>query len=563
MPRGDVYAAAFLFLATAAFVLWQNAHIAVLWDLSYLLDTSWRIALGQIPYRDFPLVHPPLTFLIQGAIMRLAGRHYGLQIAYAAVAGGLGTVLTWRIILRMLDNVRYARSTSLMLALPLVALGIYSVYPHPIYDGDCALAILAAIWLLQRRPAQSSSRSQWFDPSLTGAALVLPVFFKQNIGLPFLFATVLSLTVVIVRNRFGRSRDPLVAARCIRLLTVIGEVFLIGLLGIQLTAGLSNYLHWTLQFAAQRRLPGLATVIAIYRDPSLVWTLPFAACATILLALPIARRVWLQILAYVLFAAPFAAILIFPLSNDDRGDRADSLLTLWPLLLLLTAAIALLELRKGLTLPRLIPFILLAAIQGTFLSQSLEGSTYAIWPLLLILIATAIAAIPPAAQRLAPYLAATVSVTLLLCGGQYALSRDRMDYVDTPDSPAAHATMPALRGMATPGPYLPEFEELLRFAGREIPAQDALLIFPGEDPFYFATGRTPHFPVLLFDPTTDPYSPAALLAEANQLNVRWLIVKTHRQSIEDVMPDKAETLALMQPHFHLYKKLAAYEIYHR
>lgn len=63
-------AANLLFLATAWLVLWQNSQIAVLWDLSYLLDTSWRIALGQVPYRDFPLAHPPLTFLIQAARRR-------------------------------------------------------------------------------------------------------------------------------------------------------------------------------------------------------------------------------------------------------------------------------------------------------------------------------------------------------------------------------------------------------------------------------------------------------------------------------------------------------------
>jgi hypothetical protein len=45
----DGIAASLLFLVTAGFVLWQNSRIAILWDLSYLLDTSWRIALGQMP----------------------------------------------------------------------------------------------------------------------------------------------------------------------------------------------------------------------------------------------------------------------------------------------------------------------------------------------------------------------------------------------------------------------------------------------------------------------------------------------------------------------------------
>ena len=86
---GDSLAASALFLASAAVVLWQNAHLAVLWDASYTLDTSVRIALGQMPYRDFPLVHSPLTFLIQAAIMRLTGRVFFHHVLYAAIVSGL------------------------------------------------------------------------------------------------------------------------------------------------------------------------------------------------------------------------------------------------------------------------------------------------------------------------------------------------------------------------------------------------------------------------------------------------------------------------------------------
>src|SRR4051794_40133217 len=132
-PR-DTLAAALLFLGTAGFVLWQNSRVAVLWDLAYLLDTSWRIALGQMPYRDFPLAHAPLTFLIQAGLIRLAGRHYVLPIAYAAISGGFGTVLTWRILLRVVRGADlFGRSmwpTALLLAAPLAVVGVYSIYPH-------------------------------------------------------------------------------------------------------------------------------------------------------------------------------------------------------------------------------------------------------------------------------------------------------------------------------------------------------------------------------------------------------------------------------------------------
>jgi hypothetical protein len=357
-----------------------------------------------------------------------------------------------------------------MLAAPLVALGIYSVYPHPIYDGDCALAILVALWMLQRLSKSnfgSNSRSG-LQTALTGFALVLPVFFKQNIGLPFLFAVVSGIVLLLIARwvRARRLQSPASPGGfpSLPLLSGIAASMLLALGAIQLTVGLANYLHWTVQFAAQRRLPGFATALSAYRDPALLWTLPCVASGLLLLCLPIARRIWTQAIAFCLFAAPFAGTFVFLLNNDDPGDRADNLLSLWPMLLLLTATIALLELRKGLTLARLIPFFVLAAIQGTFLSQSVNGSTYAIWPLLILLIAGAIAAIPPTAQRLAPALAATISLTFLVCGGLYAVSHDRMDYIDIPDQPLARATLPPLIGMADRGPYLPEFEELVRFA---------------------------------------------------------------------------------------------------
>jgi hypothetical protein len=97
----DFVVALALFAATAAVVFWQNARLAVIWDLSYVLETSYRISLGQTPYRDFPLAHAPLTFLIQAAIIRLFGRVFWHHVLYCAVVGGMGSVVAWRVALRM------------------------------------------------------------------------------------------------------------------------------------------------------------------------------------------------------------------------------------------------------------------------------------------------------------------------------------------------------------------------------------------------------------------------------------------------------------------------------
>src|SRR6267142_4679314 len=97
----DWLLALLLALASAGMVFWQNARLAVLWDLSYILENSYRISLGDIPYRDFPFPYAPLTFLIQATIIKLTGRVFWHHILYCAIVGASGTVLTWRIVLNL------------------------------------------------------------------------------------------------------------------------------------------------------------------------------------------------------------------------------------------------------------------------------------------------------------------------------------------------------------------------------------------------------------------------------------------------------------------------------
>jgi hypothetical protein len=571
----DSLAASVLFLASAAVVLWQTAHLAVLWDASYTLDTSFRIALGQMPYRDFPLVHSPLTFLIQASIMRLTGRVFFHHVLYAALINGLATVLAWRIALRTLQGrLRAAWPNSLLLAAPLIPLGVYSILPFPSYDCDSAFSILLVIFLLQRLPddsAASNSRLRFFA---TGAALLLPLFFKQNIGLPFLAAAFALILLLMLLPQLRRaSASPSTPALGALLAGAVTTLVAASLL-LHFTAGVGNYLHWTIQFASQRRLPGLQQMLTVYAEPSLLWWIPSVGAALALLHSHFAKALWTHLAALGLLAAPFLWTLASLFLSEDAGDRAENLLALWPLLLILSGVLTLWSFCRHPSLRSGLPVLLLAAINGTFLSQQLWGSTYAIWPLLVLLIAEMIVFLasvepaPGAAPRtlfLAPTLAAIISATLLICGGLYTASEERLTYARVLDEgPVVHSTLSALKGMAISGPYLPDFEELLRFAANEIPFSDGLILLPGEDPFYFATGRTPQFPVLLFDNATDPLStPAQLVAEAESRNIRWLIVKRTMQMKEDPTPQREASLEALQKLFLPYRKLGIYDVYRR
>ena len=574
-------AAAALFLFSAAFTLWQNARVAVFWDLSYLLDTSYRISLHQLPYRDFPFAHAPLTFLLHAAIIRIFGRAVLPHILCAALEAGLATLLTWRILLRLLQQEKivpqqnevvqkdevvilaqpesqYLPSAlpanrvfliATLLAAPLIFLSIYGVYPHPIYDSDCILAVLLAITLLQRA-AESAPRN-----ALAGAASVLPLFFKQNIGLPFLLITLAAVATLAIVPRLQRASP----APQLWFFTGAITALVAALLLIQTTVGLHNYVTWTITFAAQRRLPGIPLILVIYRQTSLLWTIPAALIAIALLRSDKLRdKRWTRPIAFLLLAAPFLCTVVSLALNTDPSDRAGQLLSLWPHLLILAAVYALWSLCRLPSIDTLLPLILLAIIHGAFLAQQLWGSTYALWPLLMILIAALLTQVPTLARPLA----IVISATFLLCGSLYATSHERLSYIQL-DGPLARATLPELRGLATPGPWLPAFEQLIRTTNAEIPANDAILLIPGDTPFYFATGRTPQFPVLLFDPATNPYTPAQVLAQSRARNVRWLIVTRNLQLTAPPSPDLPEVLRALQPNFTLVRSLPNYDIYRR
>ena len=90
-------------------------------------------------------------------------------------------------------------------------------------------------------------------------------------------------------------------------------------------------------------------------------------------------------------------------------------------------------------------------------------------------------------------------------------SHERLDYANLSEGEIVRSTLPALAGLSVRGPWIPQFEELVRYSDREIPREDGLLMIPGEDLFYYTTGRHPRFPVLMFDHTLNPYSPEEIV----------------------------------------------------
>ena len=551
---------AFLFLATATIVVWQNSRLAVLWDLSYILENANRISWGDVPYRDFPFPYPPLTFLIQAAVIKFGGRVFWHTIVYSAIVGGAATVVTWRIVLHLLrEPVAHARAIAFILTIPLLVLGIYCVFPHPFYDPDCAFAILLAIFLLQRADRKESSIAA---SVLAGITLVIPVFVKQNMGLAFLLTTLAGVTLVAIVEKIRGEA----IGRYVLIVIAAAAALSIALLLIHVTAGMKNYWHWTIQFAAERRTPARAEMIEIYKSKAVLWSILLFAIGFALSWFARKRLLsWLSVVSGVVMASPFTWPAIYLLLDRDSSERADRLLNIWPLVLIVSLVLTIITIRGRRGLNLVLPFVLIATINGTFMSQQLWGSTYAIWPLLIILLAYPLHALHRfATPRMSLAFAAIVSACLLIAGSAYVYSHERLDYANLDEGALTKSNLTALKGMRTRGDWLPNFEELVRYTDAKIPRAEPILIIPGEDLFYYTTGRRPQFPVLLFDHTVNPYSPAEIVKLARDRNINWLIVKQDLQDEDEGIETQRDDLTeALEPEFEQVESLRGYDIYQR
>jgi hypothetical protein len=558
----DVVAGLGLFFGTAWVVWWQNSRLTVLYDLSGVLEPATRIAQGDWPYLDFPFPYAPLTFVTQAAIIKLTGTIYWHHIAYSCIVAGIATVLAWRILNYVLnDRVPHARFTAIALSLPLVILGVYCVFPHPFYDPDAAFVMLLSIFLMLRLERSGFPPVRTF---LLGTLLVIPLFIKQNIGLAFLGSTVLAF---LIMTAFGVKRKTPVRPY---VLLIAGSIVGMGaaLLVVHYTVGLENYKYWTLTFAAMRRTPSIVDMLSIYADPMLaLWVALFLAGAFLMRQNAHVRR-WPAVLSVVLMAVPFIWPAVYLLLDADASERAERLVGLWPLTFVASFTLAYIFVRRLNGIAAALPFILIATAHGVFLSQQLWGSTYGIWPLLAVLIGLILVLLhepvdgKPGVEI--TVFAAIVSVSLIVAGGFYVYSNERLDYVNFEDGEMAHSTLPQLRGLSMRGDWIPDFEELVRFTDANIPRDAGVLYLPGEDLFFYTTGRHPHFPVQLFDVTNNPYDPAQIRERVLASDIEWIIVKNETEIEADSMIDsKAAIFDQLKPNFRSVESLNNYEIYKR
>ena len=536
-----------LFVASAAFSVWRNTQVAVLVDISYILNIATRIAAGDVPYADFPLAQAPLTFVVQAILIKLVGPHFFVQIAYAAIACGTATVLTYLIARRFLAGVVATPAVlAAVLAIPLVPLGIYAILPNPFYDPDGCLAILAAVAAILAA-SDRPTRMRWL---VAGALISVPVFIKQNIGGAFLVLAVAALVAdALVR--------PL--ARAGLRWCLLGLVVALGLelVALQLVVGIDHYLAWAWTFALAGRGVTLER-ISSFADPAVIWL------GLLVLGLALATRFLPSRQRTPIFVGVLCVALV------ARSSTVASFIdvnTLFPPLLIVASVFAVIRAaREGPHLETTLPLVLTGTAAGTLMSLGLNGSTFGIFPLLVLAIAAIVRDLRrfvPRTMRLAPVTGAVLAVFLTASGTAYTLTNARLLFVDVnAPGPVIGSSFPSLAGLAARGPYVGDLDAILAWTRDNVPADEAMLFLPGEDPVYFALGRRPQMPSVYYYDVANPYSPAEVARFADAVGLRWVFVKDRLQLVEEPALEQALVAALTDKAT-LVARVGPYRVYRR
>jgi 4-amino-4-deoxy-L-arabinose transferase-like glycosyltransferase len=535
-----------LFAAAAGFVFWRQTQIGVLVDIAYILNTASRIAGGDVPYSDFRLAHPPLTFAMQALLIRVFGPFYLVQMLYTSIASGAAAVLAYQIARRLLrDVVARPNVLAAILCAPLVPLGIYAIFPHPHYDPDSALWVLAGLFAVFVAREHPTPR-RWI---LAGALLVVPLFIKQNIGGAFLPAVLAALAVDAFAHR-SRIRE---FAWC---LCGVAAALAVAIGSLQLIAGVNNYLTWTITYAMGER--------GIRLDRFIPFTNSSAILVGLLIPVTAAASRYLPRLARI---PVFVALVLVPLTLIAVTVLPP---LFWvPLLFGACAAALYASLQGRLDFETLLPFVAAGTVAGTFQANGLFDSSFGTFPLLVVTLASLMRLmqrwLEPSSARLTPIFGSLTALLLFISGTLYTLGNQRLGFIDlAPNSPIVRSTYPTLFGLSARGRYIVELDETLSWIRHHVGPSEPLTMLPGEDPVYYALGLHPGLPAVQFIDGSNAYSPEELLRIAEKTGLRWVFVKELRQlRSPDDLPQGPVIVELLTRDADLVAQFGPYSVYRR
>ncbi|MFA6005065.1 MAG: hypothetical protein WC775_01110 [Patescibacteria group bacterium] len=561
-------------IISALVTFWQSGRTTLYGDFAYFIENSYRIFIGQIPYKDFVLVLTPGTYYISALIMKVFGSVYIYQVFYSMSVSFLTVVITYKVLSLVGKN----RLVNLLVLLPLVFSG-HARYPFPSYDVNMMLVSLFGIYILLKTMGKSAGSKNYFFIGILSAVTIL---FKQNTGLIY---TVLMFFLGGFNIYFFETEGKVK-----RLLLLMGgmlTILFVFLGNLLLTNSLREFVYQTLTFPITVRRPGsvfFATFADVFRPRSLFYYFPFLVISLLIL---VKKATNTKIFLLAIYGAVISPIVYASfLFVRNRGISTDMsfipgfvymfstsvwYVVIFGLVFLLLFSLSTKKIEsKTDWFMFVFSWCVIVFSLSPFMLHPIEAATmysYPLFAVLLILLYNRLCKFFPSFAWGKVVGSIAGGTAIALC---FSLIESHLLLIGVPLGVVSKQSITArsVRVTSYPG-VVPETWEadvaaMLRYVKKNIPLKDSVVALPGIDPFYFVTGRIPPLAYTQYAEQTFPYSPLDYSAEIETHNVKWVIVKTdYLHTTEKGYMDVDAIVSALKNHYFLKKQIKGYNIYHR
>ena len=483
-PKGDsqksILFPVVLGIAITVFLngIFQSTH-TLLYDFSYLVNISGRIAEGDLPYRDFDLVVSPGIFYLQAVFFEIFGRTSFAVLMLSMTISLSCFAITTRLVIQNLipsiENRILLRTYQIVVILVVSLLGVNWIVSFPIYDALGVLLVLLNISVCMTLIKRFKSSSFY----LFGLTLSLTFFAKQNIGLGYMAGGAVLLLIILVKTQLANSNKVGKLALFVLGLITTPSIFL----AILIRNGMyEDYFYQNFSFASEVKGITLRAILIPFSEPTFMMLLAFSAVAMLF---KFRRIVTLLEVAPVLFGGALSLIVILSTAFVGLYDFTH---INWPLVVWLWILASLLLFCTNEVIYSEIPTaklclatLLLFGLTATYISHGYKGSSYATGPLFALACALVCHEISQKSQRIG-YVGLISSLIIATWFPIYALSAHRYASPNFAKQTYSYLQLPEpVAFISVPANTESDFRALLTLLQR---SSGSVLQLPAEDPLF-------------------------------------------------------------------------------
>jgi hypothetical protein len=356
-----------------------SAHRVALYDYSFMANIGHRLALGQIPYRDFDLPLPIGSFVPLFLLEKIPGINNLLSIYFTScLTVGISTLTALRI-LRIIQKSNPTTKVSIWIQntckLGLVIANVISHSPNYFYDSLSSTFVLLSILFSLKYLEERNIKYFYVIGWTLGCAFIT----KYNIGA----ALGLSICFWIIGDTYSKTRSRKEVFRNLRIICTPALV----LLFISVSFAPRSYFFQTILAPGENKKVFSVSQLAQYNYKILVLILLIGILG---LLIPKIQGYMQQTVIIFLGCALLILVMTRILGVNQISEvflnNFPNLGFIFPVVILMSF---LLLIHKEIMVSESQKVIILlssAAMLGSFLSQGWNGSTYAFYPELMILL---------------------------------------------------------------------------------------------------------------------------------------------------------------------------------